>query len=212
MAYNFLLFCIWAITFIVSVFSFNQDSSYRNGWKIPFLWSQIAHGVMWMDVVHAIFKVTKSNWFINAVQIMSRTMVSFVVWGIAKSNCVGWWTPMMFFSWSITEIIRYGYHVLNMASEELPKWIVSLRYSSFYILYLTGFAGESITNCMTIMRIPLSSEIGIKLPNMLNVAISIPFIIRVYTLTSAIYFPDMYKHMIVQRKKHLSTNPILPSL
>lgn len=48
----------------------------------------------------------------------------------------------MVLSWSITEIIRYSFYAANRLGYE-PKWLVWLRYNTFYILYPTGAGSEA---------------------------------------------------------------------
>jgi very-long-chain (3R)-3-hydroxyacyl-CoA dehydratase len=51
----------------------------------------------------------------------------------------------MVFSWSFTEVIRYGFFALNSILKESPFIIGIIRYSTFIVLYPTGVLGESLT-------------------------------------------------------------------
>lgn len=47
----------------------------------------------------------------------------------------------MILSWSITEVIRYAYYAFNLLGHE-PYSLLYLRYTTFYVLYLTGAFSE----------------------------------------------------------------------
>ena len=104
---------------------------------------------------------------------------------------------MMQGAWSITEVTRYGYHVLSELVHPVPRWAVLIRYSTFIVLYPTGFSGE----CLSIIHVcsPLSHSFfhhfsflqalpylrittknSIYLPNPLNLSFHIHFISVLY--------------------------------
>ena len=47
----------------------------------------------------------------------------------------------MLIAWSVTEVIRYTYFVLNLQGQ-VPQFISWLRYNTFYVLYPLGIASE----------------------------------------------------------------------
>lgn len=48
----------------------------------------------------------------------------------------------MIFSWSVTEVIRYVFYALNLLGIE-PYALLYTRYTTFYLLYLTGASSEA---------------------------------------------------------------------
>ena len=122
---------------------------------------------MWLDVVHAATGLVRSNWLLNAMQIGSRNLVNILVYYTAPNVCspifllgvlffysfvketICMFTPMMQCAWSITEVTRYGYHVLSELVDPLPRWAVLVRYSTFIVLYPAGFSGE----CLSILHV-----------------------------------------------------------
>lgn len=48
----------------------------------------------------------------------------------------------MVLAWSLTEIIRYSFYASNLAGYE-PKFLLWLRYTTFYILYPLGAGSEA---------------------------------------------------------------------
>lgn len=49
----------------------------------------------------------------------------------------------MLLAWSITEIIRYSYFMLNLIGS-VPGYLTWLRYNSFYVLYPVGVTSEML--------------------------------------------------------------------
>jgi Protein tyrosine phosphatase-like protein, PTPLA len=48
----------------------------------------------------------------------------------------------MILAWSITEIIRYFFYAANMLQLE-PRWLLWLRYNTFFVLYPLGASSEA---------------------------------------------------------------------
>lgn len=48
----------------------------------------------------------------------------------------------MLLAWSITEVIRYSYFVVNIAGFDVPT-LTWLRFSTFYVLYPPGILSEA---------------------------------------------------------------------
>lgn len=77
------------------------------------------------------------------MQVSSRILL---IWGVCATYPAAT-TPSPFYSsmliaWSVTEVIRYSYFVLNLQSRGVPGWLVWLRYNTFYVLYPLGIASE----------------------------------------------------------------------
>ena len=49
--------------------------------------------------------------------------------------------PIMLFTWSVTEVIRYSFYAWNVV-DEVPYPLVWLRYSTFWVLYPIGVGAE----------------------------------------------------------------------
>ena len=77
------------------------------------------------------------------MQVASRFLL---VWGIvyffpvvAQSSLA---YSTMLIAWSTTEVIRYSYFAVNLAYGSLPKFLVWLRYNTFFVLYPLGISSE----------------------------------------------------------------------
>src|SRR5882724_5815564 len=48
----------------------------------------------------------------------------------------------MVLAWSMTEIIRYSFYATNLLKYE-PRWLLWLRYNTFFVLYPLGAGSEA---------------------------------------------------------------------
>ena len=75
------------------------------------------------------------------MQVASRILL---VWGIVNNfpflaKSAGY--SSMLIAWSVTEVIRYLYFVLNLSGFQ-PGFVTWLRYNTFYVLYPLGISSE----------------------------------------------------------------------
>lgn len=150
--------------------------------------------LMILDVVHSAIGLVRSPVMTTAMQIASRLLV---VWGVlypfpevgqsfAFSTCT--------VAWCITEIIRYLFYTLTLmrGSQGVPKWLVWIRYSAFYILYPLGAGSEWVLVLLSVPEAEIFSTLY-------------ALILKV---TLLIYIPGfyvMFTHVMRQRKKALSS-------
>lgn len=77
----------------------------------------------------------------TGMQVSSRLLL---VWGIVNNfpflaKSAGY--SSMLIAWSVTEVIRYSYFVVNLSGYQ-PAFITWLRYNTFYVLYPMGISSE----------------------------------------------------------------------
>ncbi|GJJ06240.1 hypothetical protein Clacol_000430 [Clathrus columnatus] len=107
------------------------------GWQVA-----VVQSFAILEVLHALLGWVRSPLTTTAMQVSSRLIL---VWAIADRFESARYNPIytsMVFSWSITEIIRYTFYALNKLEFE-PRWLLWLRYTTFYILYPTGAGSEA---------------------------------------------------------------------
>ena len=77
------------------------------------------------------------------MQVASRFLL---VWGVAyffpQTAASSPAYSSMLVAWSVTEVIRYGYFAINLASGAVPGWLTWLRYNTFLVLYPLGISSE----------------------------------------------------------------------
>lgn len=107
--------------------------------------------------------------------------------------------PSMFYStmllaWSITEIIRYSYFVVNLQNlrSGVPEWLVWLRYNTFYVLYPLGITSE----CALILKASLV-DVGQQEQTWRIMQWAFWAVLAVYVPGSYVLFT----HMMAQRRK-----------
>ena len=94
--------------------------------------------------------LVRSPLLTTVMQVSSRLGL---VWPIVSAHPTHT-TPSPFYStmllaWSITEVIRYSYFVLNLRGY-VPDFVTWLRYNTFYILYPVGILSEMVMVLKTI--------------------------------------------------------------
>ncbi|KIJ49703.1 hypothetical protein M422DRAFT_205249 [Sphaerobolus stellatus SS14] len=141
-----------------------------------------------LEILHSALGWVRSPLTTTAAQVASRVIL---VWGIADKYEAARFNPIyasMVLSWSITEIIRYTFYAANKLGYE-PKWLVWLRYTTFYVLYPTGAGSEAALIFSTLPSHNAWSEADYG-----------------RALMFLIWWPGlyiMYTYMIQQRKKVL---------
>jgi very-long-chain (3R)-3-hydroxyacyl-CoA dehydratase len=142
-----------------------------------------------LEVVHSFLGFVRSPILTTIMQISSRLLL---VWGVVwmfpeNARTIPYCTMVL--AWSITEVIRYSYYAVNLSKDGLvPKWLVWLRYNTFYVLYPLGAGSEVI---VTFLSLDDAAEYS-------------PLYALVLKLILLIYIPGfyvMYTHMIKQRRR-----------
>lgn len=81
--------------------------------------------------------------FTTIMQVGSRFLL---VWGIVNifpgttTRSPAYST--MSLAWSTTEVIRYSYFAVNLATGQVPAFLTWLRYNTFFVLYPLGISSE----------------------------------------------------------------------
>lgn len=78
------------------------------------------------QIIHAAIGIVRSNVIITTFQVFSRVMV---VCGVLLATPTAIYSPglpLALLAWSITEIIRYGFYVLNIV-KHVPHFVTFLR-------------------------------------------------------------------------------------
>ncbi|KAG8899204.1 bifunctional AP-4-A phosphorylase/ADP sulfurylase [Tulasnella sp. 403] len=95
-----------------------------------------------LEVFHSLLGWVRSPLQTTMMQVASRLVL---VWGVADNYPSTHVNPIytsMVLSWSITEVIRYSYYACSVIGRE-PYLLLWLRYTTFYVLYLTGAGSEA---------------------------------------------------------------------
>ena len=97
----------------------------------------------------------------TVMQVSSRLVL---VWGIANlfpqvTAASPAYTSMLL-AWSATEVVRYSFFAINLATGAVPRWLTWLRYNTFFVLYPLGIGSE----CWLVWRaVEPSKDFGLGL-------------------------------------------------
>lgn len=126
------------------------------------------------------------------IQVLARLLIIGFVQVFADCKFTNFYS-IMIAAWSLADIIRYSYYLLNMPMmfAHPPFIALWLRYTSFYPLYPMGVLGEIgiLATALPGAR-ALTGTAGVIL-------------IAVLMLMYAPLFPLMFRHMVQQRAKNL---------
>jgi very-long-chain (3R)-3-hydroxyacyl-CoA dehydratase len=150
-----------------------------------------------LEIIHSILKLTPSPFFSTFVQIFSRVGIVYFLQNFKHSRSIGY--ILLSFAWSITEIIRYPYYLLNILKKEynkenlIPYWLTWCRYSFFIVLYPLGVSGEILTVYFSKKNLKNIKFFGFRMEY-------ITYIIYIIYIPGIIF---LYSYMLKQRKKVL---------
>ncbi|XP_034077595.1 very-long-chain (3R)-3-hydroxyacyl-CoA dehydratase 2-like [Gymnodraco acuticeps] len=105
-------------------------------------------------------------------------------------------------AWTITEIIRYSFYTFSLLNH-LPYLIKWARYTFFFALYPMGVTGELLTIYAALPFVQKTGLYSITLPNKYNFSFDYHSFLIIVMISYIPLFPQLYFHMIRQRKKVL---------
>ncbi|RXN31366.1 very-long-chain (3R)-3-hydroxyacyl- dehydratase 2 [Labeo rohita] len=105
-------------------------------------------------------------------------------------------------AWTVTEIIRYSFYTFSLLNH-LPYLIKWARYTFFIVLYPMGVAGELLTIYAALPYVQKTGLYSITLPNKYNFSFDYHTFLILIMISYIPLFPQLYFHMMRQRKKVL---------
>lgn len=220
--YNAVMFGGWAFVYGKGLFRYAQvlasgDLSKLTGellWAEYGEWLFLFQMVMLLDVVNSVLRIVRSPVITTVMQIASRILVIAIlkVFPQSRSTLVG--MSLLLFAWCPTECIRYSFYLLKELSNEnsekvkkeqikneknknnVPKWLLWIRYSSFIVFYPMGITGE-----LFVLYTSLGEVRNHQTLSLVQWVIYGAFCVYPY---GAIV---LFTHMLKQRKKTLYPKP-----
>ncbi|PYI25511.1 PTPLA-domain-containing protein [Aspergillus indologenus CBS 114.80] len=156
-------------------------------------WTRWTQTLASLEILHSALGLTRSPVFTTFTQIFARSVQ---VWAINYAFPVTTRTtavyPAMLLAWASADAIRYTYFaVLSVAgAAAVPRWLRWLRYSLFLGLYPIGIASEW---WLMFQATRVTDSVAVK-----GILV---FFLGLYAPGSVM----MYKYMVKQRRKVLST-------
>ncbi|XP_032123648.1 very-long-chain (3R)-3-hydroxyacyl-CoA dehydratase 2 isoform X3 [Sapajus apella] len=154
-------------------------------------------------VLHCAIGIVPSSVVLTSFQVMSRV---FLIWAVTHSvKEVQTEDSVLLFviAWTITEIIRYSFYTFSLLNH-LPYLIKWARYTLFIVLYPMGVSGELLTIYAALPFVRQAGLYSISLPNKYNFSFDYYAFLILIMISYIPIFPQLYFHMIHQRRKVLS--------
>ena len=157
-----------------------------------------------LEVIHCIIKIVPSSPVLTGFQVASRLFVLWMVTDLVPATPKAPGVILFLLCWSITEVIRYAYYVLNIFGQ-VPYALLWCRYTFFFVLYPFGVTGELITIVKALPVVKDQGLLSVSLPNAVNFSFSYFHFLIFVMLCYIPIFPQLYFHMIAQRKKFIGS-------
>eukprot|EP00112_Aurelia_sp_Birch-Aquarium-sp1_P015875 Seg3552.2 transcript_id=Seg3552.2/GoldUCD/mRNA.D3Y31 product=Very-long-chain protein_id=Seg3552.2/GoldUCD/D3Y31 len=180
----------------------DNESIYQALYSRVELLLKISQTAAVLEIVHCVVRLVPSSPVLTGFQVCSRL---FVLWMITDLVPVTQKSPgvvLYLICWTVTEIIRYAYYVLNIIGN-VPYPLLWCRYTFFFVLYPMGVAGELMTIWKALPVVKETGILSIQLPNVLNFSFSYYYFLIFVMICYIPIFPQLYFHMIAQRKKFI---------
>ncbi|KAJ8376728.1 hypothetical protein SKAU_G00073080 [Synaphobranchus kaupii] len=155
-----------------------------------------------VEIIHCAVGMVRTSVIVTGVQVCSRI---FMVWFITNSikQIQNEESVILFLVvWTVTEITRYSFYTFNLL-KHLPYFIKWARYNMFIIMYPIGVAGELMTIYTALPYVRRSGMLSVRLPNKYNVSFDYYIFLIIVMLSYIPLFPQLYFHMLRQRRKVL---------
>ena len=196
--YNLFMFLGWLYYFFIFLSNYFETNNINKIYNYSHYPLEIVQYGSILEIIHSILKLTPSPIFSTFVQIFSRIGIVYFLQNFKHSRSIGY--ILLSFAWSITEIIRYPYYLLNILKKEykkddlIPHWLTWCRYSFFIVLYPLGVTGEILTVYFSKKNLKKIKLFGVKADNF-------TYLIYIIYVPGIIF---LYSYMLKQRKKVLS--------
>ncbi|KAF7215345.1 3-hydroxyacyl-CoA dehydratase 2 [Nothobranchius furzeri] len=155
-----------------------------------------------LEVREAPAGIVPSSVVLTGFQVMSRV---FLTWAVTHSvREVQSEDSVLLFvtAWTVTEIIRYSFYTFSLLNH-LPYLIKWARYTFFIVLYPMGVTGELLTIYAALPYVQKTGLYSVTLPNKYNFSFDYYTFLILVMVSYIPLFPQLYFHMIRQRKKVL---------
>lgn len=199
-AYNVVLTLGWAVILALSVQHLAKRKTHVGLYDSVEKPLKIFQSAAILEVLHCAVGLVPSSVVLTAFQVASRL---FVTWAIAHSVPEIQDSPgvtAFVLAWSITEVIRYSFYAFSLINS-LPYFLQWCRYTFFFILYPVGVSGELVAIFSSLHHVAKSGLYSLSMPNAINFGFDFHLFLIVVMLSYIPIFPQLYFHMIRQRKK-----------
>ncbi|KAH8035173.1 hypothetical protein HPB51_004414 [Rhipicephalus microplus] len=189
-AYNFLQCAGWGYILFCTLQYLMHKRTFKGLWPVVACPTEIFQTLALLEVVHCLVGLVSSNAFLTLIQILSRLMV---VWGILVPvpECQDQFgIVMLLVAWCLAEITRYAV-LRHHAVQLLPIPAVLVQ-------------GEIVTMVAALPYIRKRGLFTYPLPNHLNFSFDYYIFVILVIGSYLPFFPQLFGHLLKQRKRFLS--------
>ena len=200
--YNFLQLCGWSFFFFKGINLIINSKSFQEIYSDTHLILEYCQYGAFMEIIHSIIGLVRSSIFATSIQIIGRIIIVVILQFFESAISKGY--LLIFFAWSIVEIVRYTYYIINLLQKEfvkfnIPYLLIWCRYSFFIVLYPIGVSGEMIT--VWNAKKDFSKFILYKGNNFNFTVANLIYPIRLFYIPALVY---LYGYLFKQRRKVLN--------
>ena len=146
--YNFIQLCGWSCFFLKVTNYLINSKSVQEIYSNTHLILECCQYGAFLEIIHSIIGLVKSSIFATSIQIIGRIIIVVILQFFQSAVSQGYF--LIYFAWSIVEIVRYTYYIMNLLQKDffkfnIPYILIWCRYSFFVVLYPIGVSGEMIT-------------------------------------------------------------------
>ncbi|KAM6977344.1 very-long-chain (3R)-3-hydroxyacyl-CoA dehydratase 1 [Aplochiton taeniatus] len=200
--YNITMTAGWLVLAMAMARFYMQKGTHKGLYKSIAKTLKFFQTIALVEVGHCAIGIVRTSVIVTGVQVCSRI---FMVWFITSSirQIQNEESVVLFLVvWTVTEVSRYSFYTFNLL-HLLPYFIKWARYNFFIVLYPLGVAGELLTIYAALPYVRRSAMYSMRLPNKYNVSFDYYYFLIIVMLSYIPLFPQLYFHMLRQRRKVL---------
>lgn len=200
--YNIAMTAGWLVLAVAMIRFYLQKGTHRGLYRSIARTLKFFQTFALLEIGHCAIGIVRTSVIVTGVQVCSRI---FMVWFIASSirQVQNQESVILFLVvWTVTEITRYSFYTFNLLNH-LPYFIKWARYNMFIVMYPLGVIGELMTIYAALPYVRRSGMYSLRLPNTYNVSFDYYYFLIIVMLSYIPLFPQLYFHMLRQRRRVL---------
>ncbi|XP_071026725.1 very-long-chain (3R)-3-hydroxyacyl-CoA dehydratase 1-like isoform X1 [Oncorhynchus clarkii lewisi] len=200
--YNIAMTAGWLVLAMAMMRFYLQKATHKGLYKSIARTLKFFQTVALVEVSFWDIGIVRTSVIVTGVQVCSRI---FMVWFITNSikQIQNEESVILFLVvWTLTEITRYSFYTFNLLNH-LPYFIKWARYNMFIIMYPLGVAGELLTIYAALPFVRKTGMLSMRLPNKYNISFDYYYFLIIVMLSYIPLFPQLFFHMLRQRRKVL---------
>ena len=200
--YNFTQLCGWSCFFLKVTNYLINSKSVQEIYSNTHLILECCQYGAFLEIIHSIIGLVKSSIFATSIQIIGRIIIVVILQFFQSAVSQGYF--LIYFAWSIVEIVRYTYYIMNLLQKDFVKFnipyiLIWCRYSFFVVLYPIGVSGEMIT--VWNAKKDFNKYILFQTDKYIFTAADLIYPIWIFYIPALIY---LYGYLFKQRRKVLN--------